>query len=557
MSDTVRFIPLGGVGDVTKNMYVYESGNDILLVDCGIGFPHEEMFGVDLVIPDISYLVDKKEKIRGLVLTHGHEDHIGALPYILPSFLPAGTQGQKFSIFATKLTAGLANAKLAEFGLGTPIKTAQYGQSIGFGQFKATFIHVSHSVPDAANIAIETPIGNFFHASDFKFDQTPVDGQPTDVLSIARYGQKGTICLFSDCLRAEKEGVTPSERAIEEALEREMQNCPGKFIVTTYSSNISRIQQAVNVASRFNRKVCFIGRSVVQAKDVAMKLGFLKIPQGLEIEIEKVKHYEDRQLVLVVAGSQGQENSALTRIASGEDKFIKITDTDTIVFSADPIPGNENAVNSLIDALSRRGAYVIYSEINDSFHVSGHGAAGDLMLMIQLANPRFLLPIGGTYKQMVQYRKLAVNMGYKQNDIFLIQDGDVIEFTKDTARILQKISLRNVYVDDIEGIEVHSAILRDRQKLAEDGILIVIVEVDKDGHVYGDIDVISRGFVDFSQNKDLLSAIKQQIRSAVAQHKGKAVEWHFERKLIEATLEKFIYKKLRRRPLVLPLLVEV
>lgn len=549
MADVLRFIPIGGVGDVTKNMYVYEYGGDILVVDCGIGFPDEEMFGVDLLIPDISYLIEHKDKICGMVLTHGHEDHIGALPYVLPS-LP------KIPIFATKLTAGLANAKLSEFGLGTPVKTVSYNGAIPIGKFTASFVHVSHSVPDSANIAIETPIGAFFHASDFKFDPTPVDGKPTDVLGIAKFGQKGTICLFSDCLRAENEGTTPSERTIEESLEREIQKCTGKFIVTTYSSNIARLQQVVNVAARASRKVCFVGRSMVQAKDVARRLGFLHIPQAIEVSSEQLRQYQDKQLVLVVAGSQGQENSAMTRLAAGEDKFVTIKSTDTIIFSADPIPGNENAVNGLIDSLSRRGAYVIYSDINDSFHVSGHGAANDLMLMIQLANPRFLLPIGGTYKQMVQYRKIALNMGFKGSDVFLATDGDIMEFTKDSARIAGKIPLRNIYVDDIEGAEIHSAVLRDRQKLAEDGILVVIIELDKEGRVYGDIDVISRGFTDFSRNKELLAAIKKEIHNAFMQQKGPQ-EWHFQRKLVETTLEKFIFKKLRRRPLVLPLLMEV
>jgi ribonuclease J len=550
MDDTVRFIPLGGVGDVTRNMYVYEYENEILLVDCGIGFPSEDMLGVDLLIPDISYLLDKKEKIRGLVLTHGHEDHIGALPYILPSL-------GKFPLFATKLTAGLANAKLAEFGLGTPIKTIPYKEVVNIGPFRISLIHVSHSIPDAANIHIETPIGSFFHASDFKFDQTPVDGAPTDILSIAEIGRKGTVCLFSDCLRAEEKGVTPSERTIEEALSQEVQKCVGKFIMTTYSSNISRLQQAVNVAMRFNRKVCFVGRSMVQAKEVAVKLGFLSVPQGMEVPLEQIKQYKDKDLLLLVAGSQGQENSAMTRMAEGSNKFVSVKDGDTVVFSADPIPGNENAVNELIDALSRKGVYVIYSDINDSFHVSGHGAANDLMLMMQLTNSKFLLPIGGTYKQMIQYRKLAENMGYKRGDVFLVQDGDVLEFTKESAKIVSKIPIRNVYVDDMEGTEVHSAILRDRQKLAEDGILVIIVQVDREGNIFGDIDVISRGFADFSKNKDLLGSIQGEVRNAIGKDKKEIREWHFERKRIENGVEKLIFKKMRRRPLILPLLVEV
>ncbi len=550
MTDKVRIIPLGGVGDVTKNMYVYEYEDDILIVDCGIGFPKEELFGVDLLIPDISYLLDKKDKIRGMVLTHGHEDHIGALPYILPS-LP------KIPIFATKLTAGLANAKLFEFGLGTPVATASYGGDIPLGQFSVSFIHVSHSIPDAANIVVKTPIGNFFHASDFKFDMTPVDGKPTDVLSIAEIGQKGTICLFSDCLRSEKEGVTPSERTIEESLERELTGCLGKFILTTYSSNISRLQQAVNVAARFNRKVCFVGRSMAAAKEVAVKLGFLTMPKGIEVKPEELHRFKSQQLLLLIAGSQGQQNSAMTRIAAGEDKFIKITDLDTVVFSADPIPGNENAVNSLIDALSKKGAEVFYSEINDSFHVSGHGAAGDLMLMVQLTNPKFLLPIGGTYKQMVQYRKLAMDMGYKKQDIFLVEDGDIIEFTKESARVVGKTPVRNVYVDDIEGIEVHAAVLRDRQKLAEDGILIAIVQLTEKAEVYGDIDVISRGFVSSGSNGEVINQLKSEIKRAVVEHQTGMREYHFARKTIETALERFIFKKLRRRPLIVSIIIEV
>lgn len=549
--NAVKFTPLGGIGDVTKNMYAYEYNDDILLVDCGIGFPSDEMLGVDLLIPDTTYLQDKMHKIRGMVLTHGHEDHIGALPYILPT-LP------KIPVYGTPLTAGLANAKLEEVKLGNEVKAISYKQPIKIGQFTVSFVHITHSIPDSSNIIIKTPIGTFFHAADFKFDLTPVDQQPSDLLSIAEVGREGSLVLLSDCLRVEEKGLTPSEQEIEASFERAMNQCKGKFIVTTFSSNISRLQQAVNVAVRHNRKVCFIGRSMNQAKDVGSRLNFLNIPKGFEIPAEQNKNYKDNQLCFLVAGSQGQENSAMWRIANDEDRFVHIKQGDMVVFSSDPIPGNENAVNGLVDTLAKRGIDAVYSGVNEGLHVSGHGSSSDLMLMMQLTNPKYLIPIGGTFRHMVQYRKLAKNMGKDPKNVFLLEDGQSVIFTKESAQMGGKIPSRNVYVDDMEGTEVGHAIVRDRQKLAEDGMLVIILQYDlNEAKIYGDIDIVSRGFIEFNQNKELFSGMQQEIRKVLSSKRNHMKEWHFTRRMIENELEKFIFRKTRKRPLILPLIVEV
>ena len=396
--EAVRIFPLGGIGNVTKNMYVYEYWIDnklidILLVDCGIGFPDTGMYGVDLVIPDISYLLDKREKIRGLVMTHGHDDHIGALPYILPK-LPT------FPIYATRLTSAFIEVKLKEYGIIANLHTITFADQINLGRFHLTPVHVTHSIPDAANYVITTPIGIFYHGSDFKFDLTPLDNQPSELGKIAAAGDKGILCLLSDCLGSEKSGFTLSERAIEDTLEKEIRNCPGKFIFTTQSSNISRIQQAIDVGLRRGRKIAFIGRSVEKNTETARKLGYIKYPQDAVVRDKQLLRHPDSQLFLIVAGSQGQAESGLFRIARGEHKYVHTKEGDVVVFSADPIPGNENSVHSLVDALTKLGVRVVYSEIMEDLHRSGHGTQQDLQLMLSLTKPKYILPIGGTYRQM-------------------------------------------------------------------------------------------------------------------------------------------------------------
>lgn len=549
MKPKVIFLPLGGIGEVTKNMYLYESGEDIIIVDCGLGFPDETMIGVDLLIPDISYLLGRKNKIRGMILTHAHEDHIGGLPYILPQLPP-------FPIFGTPLTAVFANEKLEEFGLPQRVKTVSFKDHLSLGSFLVSFVHVTHSVPDSANLVIKSPLGVFYHASDFKFDQTPVDGFPTEIEKIKAVGEAGVHCLLIDSLRVEKEGRTPSERDIEESFEREIKNTRGKFIVTTYSSNVSRLNQALNVARKFNRKVCFIGRSLERAKEVAENFGYLKNLKGLEIKPSELRHFRDDQLLFLVAGSQGQENSALVRIANNDDKFIKIREGDSVVFSADPIPGNEVAINSLIDTLSQKGAKVFYSAITDDLHVSGHAAKEDIIQMIKLVKPKFIVPISAAYRQMVGLRELAQTLGFKKENIILPENGQEIIFEKEKAYPKEKVHLKNVYVDQISGEEIEEFVLRDRQKLAQDGVIVALVSIDREkGELVGKINFIARGFI--TSSKSLFNFLEQDVKKTLARHRGRVTDLPFTRNLLSEHLERLILKKTTRRPLVLPIVIEV
>lgn len=553
-NNLVSFIPLGGVGDVTKNMYIYEYGNEILVVDCGLGFADETMIGVELLLPDISYLklaVSNGKKIVGMAITHGHEDHMGGLPFLLPD-LPI------FPIYASNLTAEFANEKLKEFGLTQRVQKVDFeGGELKVGSFSLNFIRVTHSVPDTANIFIKTPVGNFYHGSDFKFDLTPYDGKKTDYEKISKASKEGIICLMSDSLRSEKTGHTPSEFPVAKAFEKELEKTRGKFIVTTYSSNISRVNQILDAAKKFGRKVCFVGRSVIKAKDIAQKIGYIKLDRGMEISIEQLKNYKDSQVVLIVAGSQGQENSALTRIVNGERKEIKLNSNDVVVFSADPIPGNEISINSMIDAMCKQGARVIYSEISDDFHVSGHAAAEDLMLMMSLTNPQKVLPIGGTYRQMVQYKRLAQKQGFLSEDIILLENGQEVIFSKEGATMGKKINLKTVYVDQISGEEVESFVLRDRQKLAQDGVVIILSEIDStNGQLTESPNIIIRG-LSSQETQDISKTVAKQIKNSLSQKKQPVRDWIYMRKFIGEISEKHIFKTLRKRPLVLPVIIEV
>lgn len=555
--ETVRLFPLGGIGNVTKNMYVYEyriDGKliDILLVDCGIGFPDEQMYGVDLVVPDVTYLQDKKDKIRGLVFTHGHDDHIGALPYTLPK-LPS------MPMCATRLTAAFAELKLKEFGIGARIKAVAPGDIQTFGRFSVQWIHVTHSVPDTAHLVITTPIGTFYHGSDFKFDLTPVDNQPSDLGKIAAAGEKGILCLLSDSLGSERSGYTLSERVIEDTIEQELRNCGGKFLFTTQSSNISRIQQAINVALRHHKKVAFLGRSVDQNTEVARKLGYLTVPQEAIVYDKQLLRLPDNQLFLIVAGAQGQAESGLFRIARGEHKFVKIREGDVVVFSSDPIPGNENAVHALVDTLTQAGARVSYSEVMEELHVSGHGSQQDIRLLLALTKPKYALPIGGTYRHMVAYKKLAVEMGLGKDDVLIPAEGEVLEFSRSNKpQIVQKIETDQIMVDGLGIGDVGDVVLRDRKTLAKEGIMVIVVPVEESsGRVTADPDVISRGFIYMKESGRLVDQVKQIVVRSLRLKKGRIMDWHFVRRSIEEDVAKFLFKETGRRPLIVPVLVEV
>ena len=551
MNDNVSYLPLGGVGDVTRNMHIYEYKDEILIVDCGIGFADDTMLGVELLLPDISYLKSTNKKIVGMAITHGHEDHMGGLPFLLPD-LPS------FPIYATPLTAEFANGKLKEFGVATRVQKVDFdGGDIKIGSFTLNFIRVTHSVPDTSHIFIKTPIGNFYHGSDFKFELQPFDGKTTDFKKIGQVASQGIISLMSDCLRSEQKGHIPSEAPILAAFERELERTKGKFIVTTYSSNIARVGQVIAAAKKFGRKVCFVGRSMINTKEIAKNIGYLQIDKGVEVSLEQLKNYKDSNVVMIVAGSQGQENSALSRIVNGEHRDIKLNPSDTVIFSSDAIPGNEISVNSLIDAIARRGARVIYSEISSDFHVSGHAAADDLMMMMNLAKAKHVLPIGGTYKQMVQYKELARKQGYEDKDIILIENGQQVIFTRDNVTYGQKIPLKNVYVDQISGEEVESFVLRDRQKLATEGIVIVMVEIDSsNGQLVDKPTIIVRG-LSTQETQDIVREASKQIKNSLSQKKNPVTDWIYMRKFVGETVEKYLFRNFRKRPLVLPVVIEV
>ncbi len=559
--EAVKFLSLGGGEDVTRNMYLYEYKDQILIVDCGLGFPDETMLGVDLLLPDIAYLLHAcmpegraKKKIVGMVLTHGHEDHIGGLPYILPQ-LPS------FPIYGSPLTAALANGKLTEFNIQPVVQTVTFTNgNIQIGDFNITFIHVTHSIPDTTHLFIETPQGNFYHGADYKFDLTPADRKRTEFLKIAQAAQKGITALLSDCLGSDRPGFTPSEEMLTQNFEKTMRECQGKVFITTNSSNVSRLNQAIAAAEKLNRKVCFVGRSIIKAKQLAQKLGYLHIKRGTEIQIDALSQYKSNQVMLLVAGSQGQENSAMNRIAEGEHKEIRLQPNDMVILSADPIPGNELAVSSLVDAIAKKGATVMYSDsASGSFHVSGHGSSGDHMLLISLTQPKFLLPISGTYRHMIAYRNLCEKMNYKRNQIFLIENGQEVLFTAQQAKIGKKIEVKNVYVDEVSGEELESYVIRDRERLAQEGVLILLVEINaSNSQLASKPEVIMRGTsLSKSSKADLTKFLQKEIAQVLSTQKGHVTNWVHIRRIIGDVAERLLFNKFRSRPLVLPVVIEV
>lgn len=549
--NTLSIIPLGGIEDVTKNMYVYEYGNEILIVDCGIGFADVSTLGVDLLLPDITYLLQTKKKIVGILLTHGHEDHIGALPFILPQ-LP------KVPVFATPFTAALANEKLKDYQLPANIQSASFGnRPITLGSFICSFIQVTHSVPDTAHIFIRTPGGNIYHGSDFKIDLTPYDAKRMDFRSIMEVAREGILVHVTDSLGSDRPGRTPSEAGMEKTFERIMLDCKGKCIVTTYSSNVARINQVIQAAQKVNRRVSFVGRSLIKVTDVAKRLGYLTAEEGTIIELDHVKNYPPSQVVLLVAGSQGQENSALTRIAEGEHKDIRLTPDDVVVFSADPIPGNEESVNALIDSIAKTGAKAITSGENFLLHVSGHGSQDDHLLMLSLLQSRFVVPISGNYKHLVLYRDLAKKLDYTDKQIVILENGQEVIFTQTSYRFGRKIPTKNVYVDQISGEEIEGFVLRDREKLAKDGIVILMVEISaSDGQLVGKPDLIARGLLP-KDVETLDLSLANEIKNTLSKRRGRVTNWVHVRRQLEELANKHIYHKLRRRPLVLPIVIEV
>ncbi len=547
----LKIIPLGGVGDVTKNMYVYEFGNDIIIVDCGVGFPDEAMPGVDLVIPDISYLRDKKQKVKAIIITHGHDDHIGGLPYIWPEL--------QVPIYTQRLTAGFIRAKFSEHNLPkNKIFETKLEDRLSLGAFRVSFYQVSHSVPDSTGIVIRTPVGTLVHQADFKIDWTPVSGQVTDVGKAAQLGAEGVDLLLIDCLRIEKSGFNKSEKSIEATFEKAAIETPGKLLVTMTSSNVSRMQQAINVASRLGRKVAVLGRSFENNFQVARDLGYLDVPPHLLIAPDAVSSFVPNKVLVLIAGAQGQQGSSLSRAANGEHKQITLKSGDSVVFSADPIPSTESAQSALIDNLTRLGVDVYYSAIQSDIHVSGHAAKEELKLMVNLIKPKYMIPIGGTYRHMKEFSRTFEEMGYKKETILEPVDGDIIQLSAGKININGKVEVKNVFVDGLGVGDVGHVVLRDRQVMSEEGIVVVVVPVDQQtGRLGGEVDVISRGFVFEQMAEGLLEEAKELVKNTLLGHGGKISDWRFIRRMIESELEQFLFKETERRPLILPLVVEV
>src|SRR3989344_1446403 len=552
-SGTLKLIPLGGVGDVTKNMYVYEYGDDIVIIDCGVGFPDEGMLGIDLVIPDISYLRDKKSKIRGIIITHGHDDHIGGLPYLWPEL--------DVPIYSQRLTCGMIKAKFTEHNLPKDkIHELKITDTVRLGGFSASFYRVSHSVPDSTGIVLRTPVGTIIHQSDFKIDWTPVNGQVPDVATIAKVGSEGVLLMTIDCLRVEKQGYTLSERTIEPTFAEVEQKTSGKILITMTSSNVTRVQQAINVANKSGRKLALAGRSLESNFQVARDLGYLEVPSGLVIAQEEIRRFPPEKLMILIAGSQGQPGSALSRAANGDHKAVFLGKGDSVVFSADPIPSTESAQSALIDTLNEKGCNVYYSALTSDLHVSGHAAQEELKLMLNLAKPKYVVPIGGTFRHMKAFDTMAQSLGFKPEEVLLLKNGDVIDVNKKGAVVNGSIEVHNVYVDGLGVGDIGQVVLRDRQVLAEDGVVVVVVSIDKKtGNIIGEPDLVSRGFVYEKASEDLLEAARSVVKSCLKDHSKEqiSVDWRYIRRNIEENLEKFFYQEMNRKPMILPVVVDL
>ncbi len=533
-------------------MWMIEYGQEVLLVDAGLMFPETDMLGVDLVLPDVSSLRSRKEQIRGLVITHGHEDHIGAIPYLLADL---GTP----PIYATRLTQGLISVKLREAGLHrlSTMHELQPGQELRLGPFKIEPYRVAHSIPDGVGLAIETPAGLIVHSGDFKFDHTPVDGRPTDMARLAELGRRGVLVLLCDCVRVESTGYTPSEKVVGETFDALFAQAEGRIIVATFASNISRIQQVLDTAYRNYRKVAVVGRSMEGNVKMAQELGYLEVPEDTLLRLHEAMRLPDEEVVILCTGSQGEPMSVLSRMANRDHPKLSIKQGDTVIFSASPIPGNEEAIHRVVNSLFQQGAEVIYSALA-RVHVSGHASQEELKLILSLVKPQFVVPIHGDYRHMALFRKLAVAMGYDEEQVLMAETGSILEFGPEYGRISGKVASGNIFVDGLTVGEIGSVVVRDRQVLARDGILMVVVAVDRrTGRVVGGPDLISRGFARGRATQDLLEESRQVVLEALNHGSDVPSDWSFANRKIRDSLGKFFYQKTRRRPMILPVVMEV
>ena len=547
----LQIIPLGGLGEIGKNMTVVRVDDEIILIDSGLMFPEEDMLGVDLVIPDITYLLENRHMVKAIVLTHGHEDHIGALPYILKDL--------SVPVYGTKLTLGILKGRLKENGVDAKnLRPVAAGDVINAGCFSVGFLRVNHSIPDAVGISIKTPVGLIVHTGDFKLDYTPIDGQMTDFRRFAELGNRGVLVLMADSTNAEKEGHTPSESTVGIAFDRAFRSARGRIIVATFSSNVHRIQQVIDTAVHYKRRVAVLGRSMVNVVNISLELGYLTAPEGTIIDIDEINNFIHSKVVIITTGSQGEPMSALTRMAMSDHRKVGIVPGDTVIISATPIPGNEKLVAKTVDNLLKLGANVIHGK-NEGIHVSGHASAEELKLMHNLVRPKFFIPVHGEYHHLVKHAKLAEELGMPKENIFIGENGQIMEFTRDKGAFVGRVPAGMVMVDGLGVGDVGNIVLRDRRQLSQDGIVIVVVTMSKsDGRIIAGPDIVSRGFVYVREAEELMDDVRYRVQETLAHCEDEGmVEWSLIKSNVRENLGRYIYEKTRRRPMILPIIMEV
>ncbi|MBQ7149007.1 MAG: ribonuclease J [Pseudobutyrivibrio sp.] len=550
-AERLKIIPLGGLEQIGMNITAFEYGDSIIVVDCGLSFPEDDMLGVDLVIPDVSYLKDNQDKLKGFFITHGHEDHIGAIPYIFKEL-------NVCPIYSTKLTNGLIEHKLEEHKMLTKVKrkVVKYGTHINAGDFRVEFIRTNHSIQDAAALAIYSPAGIVVHTGDFKVDYTPVYGDPIDLQRLGEIGKKGVLALMCDSTNAERPGFTASEKTVGKTIDSIFaDNTTSRIIIATFASNVDRVQQIINSADKYGRKVCVEGRSMVNTIDTAQKLGYLHIPDNTLIEIDSLKAYPDEKIVLVTTGSQGESMAALSRMASGTHKKVQIKPGDLIVFSSHPIPGNEKAVSNVINDLTMRGAHIVMQDV----HVSGHACAEEIKLIYSLVRPQFAIPVHGEYRHLMAQAKIAESLGWDHDHIKIIRSGDVLELGDNHSRVAGHVHTGAIMVDGIGVGDVGNIVLRDRQKLAEDGIIIVVLTLDSaSGTVLAGPDIVSRGFVYVRDSEDLMESARIILSDTMEVLEEKNItDWNKIKSEIRDKLSDFVWHETQRRPMIIPIIMEV
>jgi len=549
----LKIIPLGGLHEIGKNITIFQYDNEMIVVDCGLSFPEDEMLGVDLVIPDITYIVKNQEKLKGLVITHGHEDHIGGVPYFLKQV--------NTPIYGTKLTLGLIKNKLEEHNLTSmaQLNEVNPGQTIKLGKyFKVEFIQSSHSIPDSVMFAIQTPVGTILHTGDFKVDFTPMDGKLMDFGRLAELGNKGILALMSDSTNSERKGFTMSESSVGEVFEKLFTNCTKRIVVATFASNVHRVQQIVNSAVKYGRKIAVCGRSMINMITTARELGYIKCPDNLFIDIDMINNYTDDKLLIITTGSQGETMSALTRMASGTHRKVKITPNDLVIISASPIPGNEKNVSKVIDSLMQIGAEVVYSALED-VHVSGHACQEEQKLIIALTKPKYFIPVHGEYRHLIAHSETAKLMGIPPENIFKLENGKILEMDKKSCEYTGSVQSGIILVDGLGVGDVGNVVLRDRQHLSQDGLIIVVLTMNGDtGEVIAGPDVISRGFVYVKESENVMDDIKQVVRHDVRRCEEQGIkEWTTIKLSIRENLRDYIFSKTKRNPMIIPVVMEI